>query len=450
MQMKEKIILTNRAIIKLVIRTANCNRKLVIGSRIQKRKISDHPNTQSPNTNYQIPITQLLISLLFTLSATSQQRISFNAAYDTALKNNLQLRSGDIQIQRSKTLQGTWLDIPKTGVFAENEDLTPQDRKGILKIGVSQSIEMPSVYKARKNLLQEQVKSAEINKVIKALEIKRDVQVTYYTLWYLQSKQLLWQKLDSIYTSLAKAAVLRVKTGESAGLDSLSAMARARENTVQLNLLARDITVQQENLKRLLNTTNSYLPDATLLQKVEAGLLDSNVNQHPLLQLQQQNISIARAEIKVQQQTRKPNFEGRFFSQHLYGASNPYSGFSVSAGIPIFAGHAYKNKVKAAELSQNYQQSELDYERLSLITNYNQAYQHLLKEQDLLAYYEGTGLKQADAIIKSSNLAYRGGEINFAELTQFLSQAIDIQKNYLEVLNQFNHSAIALLFYRGD
>ncbi len=54
--------------------------------------------------------------------ANAQQRLSFDAAYDTALRNNLQLRSNDIQIQRSRTLQNTWLDIPKTGVFAETED----------------------------------------------------------------------------------------------------------------------------------------------------------------------------------------------------------------------------------------------------------------------------------------------------------------------------------------
>jgi heavy metal efflux system protein len=295
--------------------------------------------------------------------------------------------------------------------------------------------------------LQQQAKSVEITKLIRALEIKRDVQTTYYTLWYLQSKQVLWQRLDSIYTSLAKAAVLRVKTGESAGLDSISAMARARETSVQLNLLVRDIQAQQENLKRILNTTNVYLPEINTVQKVQVSFLDSIINSHPQLQLQQQNIAIAQAEINVQQQSRKPNFEGRFFSQRLYGVSNPYSGFSVMLGVPLFGGSTYRNKIRAAELERSYQQTVLDYERLTLSTNYNQAYQQLQKDLELLRYYENTGLAQAGAIIKSSNLAYRGGEINFAELTQYLSQAIDLQKNYLDVLHQYNQSAIQLNYY---
>jgi len=204
---------------------------------------------------------------------------------------------------------------------------------------------------------------------------------------------------------------------------------------------------QQENLKRLLNTTTDYLPELAMMQKIPVALLDSALINHPQLQLQQQNISIANAELNVQQQSRLPNFEGRFFSQKLYGLSNPYSGFSVTVGIPLFSGNTNRNKVKAAQLEQQYQQSVLDYEKLVLNTNFNQSYQQLLKDQNLLSYYEKTGLAQADAIIKSSNLAYRGGEINFAELSQYLSQAIDIQKNYLDVLHQYNQSAIQLNYY---
>jgi len=388
-----------------------------------------------------------LSQIFFNQNIQAQTRISFNAAYDIALANNLQIRASDLQIQRSNTLKNTWFDVPKTGVFVENEDLNPQDQKGVLKIGLSQSIEWPGVYKARKNLLHQQVKSVEISKQIKALEIKKNVQETYYNLWYFESKQLLWKRLDSIYSSLAKAALLKVRTGESAGLDSIAALAKSREVSVQLNLLQRDIQVQQQNLKKILNTPVDYLPETNTLQKVPVSLLDTSLNNHPLLQLQQQNISISNAEINVQKQNRNPNFEGRFFSQRLYGIKNPYSGFSVSVGIPIFGGGIYRNKIKAAQLESNYQQTVLDYENISLSTSYNQAYQQLLKDNELVSYYENTGLQQAEAILKSANIAYRAGEISFAELSLFLTQSLDIQKNYLDVLNQYNQSAIQLNYY---
>ena len=384
---------------------------------------------------------------IFAQNVNAQTRISFDAAYDTALLNNLQIKAGDLQILRSKTLQNTWWEIPKTGVFVENEELNPQDPKGILKIGLSQSMEWPGVYKARKNLLQQQVKSVEISKQIRALEIKKEVQSVYYSLWYLQSKQFLWQRLDSLYSSIAEAAKLRVRTGESAGLDSISAVARSREITLQLNLLQRDIITEQENLKKLLNTSVNYLPEKMPVVKIPFSSFDTSFQDHPQLQFRQQNINISNAEINVQRQNRNPDFEGRLFSQRLYGIKNPYSGFSVSVGIPLFGGGVYRNKIKAAQLEKGYQQTVLDYEKISLSTGYNKAYQQLLKDKDLVNYYESTGLQQAEAILKSANIAYRAGEISFAELSQFVTQAIDIQKNYLDVLNQYNQSAIQLNYY---
>ncbi len=374
-------------------------------------------------------------------------RTSLSKVYEVALQNNLQLRSSDLQIQRSQALTKTGYAIPKTGIFAENEDINPADKKGILKIGVSQSIEWLGVYKARRDLLNEQVKSVEFSKRAKALEIKRDVESAYYTLWYYQTKQQLWKRLDSIYSSLSNAAVLRVRTGESAGLDSIAAQAKARETYVQLQLLFRDIQTEQEILKKVLNTDTLYLADSTTLKKVPVEDSSIEVSNHPLIQLQQQNFTIAGAELNVTRQSQKPNFEGRLFSQRLYGITPPYSGFSFTVGVPLFGRGAYNNTLKAARIEQQYQQTVLNYQKLSVTTEFAQASQQLQKNNELLNFYETTGLNQADAIIKAANLSYRSGEISFAELSQYLTQAIDIQRNYLDVLNDYNQSAIQLNYY---
>ncbi|RYZ56321.1 MAG: CusA/CzcA family heavy metal efflux RND transporter [Sphingobacteriales bacterium] len=392
-------------------------------------------------------ITLMVAPSVFAQNSMEGSRLPFTAVYDTALRNNLQLKASDLQINRSRTLANTWLDLPRTGIFVENEDLNPVDPAGILKIGVSQSVEWPGVYKARRNLLQQQVRSTEFLQQVRMREIRRDVRTIYYTLWYLENKQTLWRRLDSIYASLAQAAILRVRTGESAGLDSIAAMARSREVNVQLHLIQRDIQTQQEALKRYLNTPTEFLPEQKPLEKIKVALALDSLYLHPSLLLQQQQVGIAQAEIGVQQQSRRPSFEGRFFSQRLYGITPPYSGFSVSVGVPLFGRSSYQNRIKAAEIEQGYQQTLLENERLTLISAYSQSLRQLQKDGELLSFYEGTGMNQAEAIIRSANIAYRAGEISFAELSQFLTQAIDIQKNYLDVLHQYNQSAIQLNYY---
>ena len=390
---------------------------------------------------------------LFSIPAFSQNesnkptRISFEDAYEMALSGNLQLRSSDIAIQRSRALTGTSISLAKTGVFFENEDMRPTDNKGILKIGLSQSMEWPGIYTARKDALNQQAKATEYAKQAKALEIRRNLQTAYYTMWYYQSKKELWEQLDSVYSSLSDAAVLRVKTGESAGLDSIAAKARSAEIRVQLRMLEKDIAVQQTILKAILNTDSSFLPESKPLARIEPLISSEIVTSHPTLMMQQQAIAVANAELKVARRGVLPDLSGRFFSQRLYNLPDPYTGFSVSVGIPLLSMGSHKAKIRAASLERDYQQTVLNSEQKSLNAAVQQTLQNLDKDKELLEYYETQGLAQATAILDAAQLSYRSGEISFAELSQFMTQAIDIRKNYLDILNQYNQSAIAYAYY---
>ena len=44
-------------------------------------------------------------------------------------------------------------------------------------------------------------------------------------------------------------------------------------------------------------------------------------------------------------------------------------------------------------------------------------------------------------------LSYQAGEISFAEMYQFYTQAIDIRKNYLQSLNEYNQAVIEYNYF---
>jgi heavy metal efflux system protein len=382
-----------------------------------------------------------------TFETAKSSRITLNEAFDIAARNNLQLRSADIALRRSQTLTGTSFEIPKTGIFAENEDLRPSDKTGILKIGISQSIEWFGTYRARRNLLRQQLTSMSYTKQQRVLEIARNVQSSYYSLWYHQSRQQLWQVLDSFYHESARIAKLRVRTGESAGLDSISASAKSQEIHLQLEAIKSDIQAEQLVLQSLLNADTLYLPNPKFMDKVEANQWQARTTNHPSLLLQQQAVRVADADLRVTRLSAMPEFSGRFFSQRLYGLSDPYSGFSVTVGIPLLSMGSYKAKINAAKLERQYQEVVYEYEARTFSTQLQQIHQALTKANQMLIYYETTGLQQAAAIIDVANRSYKGGEISFAELSQYLNQAIEIRKNHLEVLNQYNQNAIQLNYY---
>lgn len=388
-----------------------------------------------------------LLCLLFLFSGnnvSSQKRLSEQEVLEWT-KNNLLYEVNAQQITKGKAQVKTATAFPKTGVFAENEDLRPSDRAGILKIGISQAVAWPGLYKAQKNLYSEQLKYYEAGTSVIDAELKKEVRSAYYQLWYLQNKQQLYQQLDSIYASLTGAAILKVKTGDSPGLDSIAAKVRMAELKALIVQIGNDVRIQQEALMQYLNTPEPVLPLLSPLRKLPLPVDSDSI--HPTLALQQQNIQVANASIAVIRNENKPEFSGRFFSQRVWGARDPFTGFSVSAAFPLFGSNAYRNKVKAAEAEKNLQQKQFEYDQQLWNTRQMQLWQEADKNSSMLSFYESAGLKQAEEIIKAASLAYRSGEISFAELSQFLTQAIDIQKNYLENLNQYNQSVIKYRYY---
>ena len=396
------------------------------------------------------PVAIIIAVILLLTSSTSlmaqqptAKRVSANEVI-TMAKSNLLYDINKQQIERGKAQINTATALPKTGVFAENEDLRPSDSKGILKIGVSQNVAWPGLYKAQKNLYNEQLKYYEKNTAAIDIDIKRDVRTIYYQLWYLQDKQQLFHRLDSVYKTLNNAAILKVKTGDSPGLDSISASVRMIELQAMLQQIGNDVQIQQQVLMQLLNTTEPMLPLMMPLEKITMPGV-ANDSLHPLLALQSQNINIANAGIGVIKNENKPDFSGRFFTQNLWGARDPFTGFSVTAAFPLFGAKAYRSKVALAEMTV--QQKQYDYNKQVLSTQQIQRQQQVERNRSMLAFYESAGLRQAEEIIKASSLAYRAGEISFAELSQFLTQAIEIQKNYLENLNVYNQSVIQYNYY---
>lgn len=390
-----------------------------------------------------------IVLLSLTNNVYAQQPVGKRISVSEAItqgKNNLQYEVNNQQINKGKVQINTANAFPKTGVFAENEDFRPSDSRGILKVGVSQSIVWPGLYKAQKNLYTEQLKYYQVNTAAIDVDIKRDVRTVYYQIWYLQDKQQLFERLDSIYKSMNDAAILKVRTGDSPGLDSIAANVRMKELQALLQQISSDIQIQQQVIRQLLNAKDDVLPLMIPLEKLPMPLAPGD-SVHPLLALQSQNINIATAGVSVTKNENKPEFSGRFFTQRLWGAKDPFSGFSVTAAFPLFGTGAYRNKVKVAQAEVAVQQKQFEYGQQVFTTRQAQAQQEVARNNSLLSFYETTGLRQAEEIIKASSLAYRAGEISFAEFSQFLTQAIEIQKNYLENLNAYNQSVIQYYYF---
>ena len=69
----------------------------------------------------------------------------------------------------------------------------------------------------------------------------------------------------------------------------------------------------------------------------------------------------------------------------------------------------------------------------------------MLKKSELeLNYYSESGEKLAAEILKTANSSYKHGEIDFFQYLQSIETAKEIELDYLENLNNYNKTIIAI------
>lgn len=391
----------------------------------------------------------LIVSLctfsLPTLAQQTPKRLTLQAAIDTALTANLQFTINDAKTQKAGFDVKASSQLAHTGFFIENDDYRPGDN-GELKIGISQDIQWPGLYAARKDYYNQQLKSIQLDREVLEATIKRDVRQAYYELWYFQDKGKLLVQLDSIFTEAFQAAKLRHSTGEVAEMEMIAAEVKMNEMKAFRKQNDQDIALLQQQLMVLLNKDERFVVIDQPLEKIQL-VANPSTGIHPTIAVQQQNTKIAESEIKIQRNTNMPDFSVRAFSQKLYGVDNPLSGFSVTVGVPLFGAKAAKNRVRAAEAQSDVEKQTLDYQVITLKSRQEQAYAEMQKQLAMVQFYEDSGLRQAKQIISSSSLSYRSGEIGFSEYSEFLTQAVSLRESYLKALNAYNQARINYLYF---
>ncbi|HLG35973.1 MAG TPA: CusA/CzcA family heavy metal efflux RND transporter, partial [Bacteroidia bacterium] len=396
----------------------------------------------SQNTNAQT-------SLLSFAEGTGVQ-LSLDSCVAVAFRNNPNLIASQLYIQSNKKLQKTSFDFGKTGLFYENEDLRKDKAtdEGILKIGFSQSIDFPTTYFAQSKFNKQNTLLAKTNLSLTEKDLLLNVRSAYFNLWYTSAVQNLLKQQDSIYTDFENAATLRFTSGETNKLEMLSAQAKHKEIQLAVQAVNADVLIAQYELMKLMNINTLVLPISSTPEKLQSAITNSQseIVNHPYLQLSQQRISLANFQRKVEFNKLLPDFNVRYFNQSWYGKDPGYYGYSFGIGIPLFF-WSQQGRIQSAKLQHRIAQKNFENDQLHFNTAYNKALQNYLKNLSSLSYYEQTGLQQADEILSSATLAYKSGEISYVEYTTLLSQSIDIKNNYLKSLNDYNQSVIQINYF---
>ncbi len=424
-------------------------------------KLNKMKKVKLPGNTSAVVLLFIFISLFAEKSYAQGNQKTLQECINVALKNNLQIKVADQNILQSQALQKTGFNPDKT-----NLQLTQDPTSGgniDNSIGITQTIAFPTVYANQNKLLKQETLLAQKSKALSQNEIIKEVTEAYYNFVYGLQKVKLLQQQDSIYSNFLNRAKLRFNTGETNLLEKMQVESRYNENQLQLKQANTSVSSYQLALQKWVNTTEKIIPKENELAKlpdvfmVDTAALQSNL----LIQYYNQKLNVNTAQVKVEKSKLLPDLNVGYSHQMLIKGFDPakinrdyfngtrIAGFQVGIGVPLFFG-AQKAKIKAAQINTKAIETEKQQTLQYLQSIYAIQYNEYLKAKEGLQYYEATGLKQADDIIRISNTAYTKGEIGYMEYIQNLQTAINTKLQYTDAVNQFNQSIILLNYIKGN
>ena len=414
------------------------------------------------NSNTRIsPVLILIFAMGFIATANAQtpvRQISIDEALGMAVKNNLELQAGSLNVQSSEALKKSVFELPKTNVnfqFGQYNSIN-QDRA----FQISQSIPFPTYYSARSGLFKAESLGSQLQMQMTENEVKTEVKYWFYQLLYLQNakKQLL--SLDSLYIDFMSASALRYKTGETNLLEKTTAETKRGELMLLVDQNARETVMAYAKLKLLMNTIEDFTvkADAEFLPLTLSNSFDTAlVANNPSLKAMYQQAVIAEQNKKVETASALPDFNVGYFNQSLIGVqtingtdvyfdgSKRFQGFNVGISIPLtfFSNSA---KIKSIDYKRQALVKEAENGKLLLQTQLQNAFQQYYQNLSQYNYYKSSALPNAEIIINTAKTGFKSGSIAYFEYLQSLQTAGEVQLNYLQAINQLNQSIININF----
>jgi len=383
--------------------------------------------------------------------AQAQMPITLQASVDTALKNNLSVKSEKLRAAWQEKLIRAGKIIPPTNVFGDFGQINSFYVD--TKIGIAQTVSFPKVYARQKSLLTQEWKSSLLNVGVQEAVLKKQVRQLYYNLVYLQQKQILLQKNDSLFAEFLRKATLRFDKGESNVLEKTTAENQRGQIALQLSQLHDDMELIQIQFQLLLNTNTEFIPSEKDYAMNTAAIADTTMLiTHPFIQHLKQQQQVAAAATQVEKSKLLPDLsfgynlmsiKGTGANNKVYNSVPQFHSVQVGLGIPIFTS-GQKARINAARANEAVVAGEYELN----VKNYEAAYKSAIvqyrKYAAAVTYYEMSALKNADVIANTANKQFVNGDINYLEWVLLVNQAVIIQNEYIEAVKNRNTSAIEI------
>ncbi|MCR9226096.1 MAG: CusA/CzcA family heavy metal efflux RND transporter [Flavobacteriaceae bacterium] len=399
---------------------------------MRKRRKQGKPNKSG--------LTMLL--LLITVSGFSQTTMNLEDLMTLALENNRGIQAESLLVDQAETLKGTAFEFDKTDIYYQYDQNNLALNGEPLKVfGAQQQFEFPTVYGARNRLQKSNFELQKSSFEIRKKQLYRSLSNAYYQYQTLNQKAKLYGMLDSIYSKFAHAANRRFELGETNYLEKVTATAKQRQIANTFSKTKQQMLTSYRQIMSLVQPEDTVQIVEEQPQKLKVlnakGMLETETS---FLENRQQ---LSNAQKSLEENKLLPDLNLEYFQGTNSGLGTSLYGIQLGVRVPIFFfGHS--SRVKSSKLRTKITEMENTEVAVAINQRYKTLLGQLEQQAKELSYYEDEGGLLSEQILKAASGNFQNGEIDFFQYIQSLENAYDIELNYLDVLNQYNQTVIAI------
>lgn len=395
------------------------------------------PKRKKKGPNSATLVMLLLLLLPVNKGFAQQAPLSMDEAINIALNNNPGIKAASFEVESARQMARASFDPEKATVYYNFDENNIAENNLPLKVwGVQQSLAFPAAYvwQHREAKHRLGIREWELDRLKNILV--RDVKTAYLELVFLKHLLVNYQLLDSNYSNISDAALKNFEHGETGKLEYLTVKAKSKEIAMQLDKISSDMDAAKIRLTALMKSEEPFEVEPMEYKPID--LLENTELMAEAGRYYMLNSSAATAAARVERYSSFPDLQLEYFLGVNDGTEfNRYNGFQIGLGIPLWfpARHA---AIKSKRLLADAMQQQSDNQLLKLKSRRDQLMLELGVRQLRLDYYTSEGIELAREIRSAAQLSYQSGGIGLFQYLLSLENALRIEVDYLNVVNDYN------------
>jgi cobalt-zinc-cadmium resistance protein CzcA len=390
----------------------------------------------------------LLVSLSLPFTGYSQDKqkpITLEDAVKMSTENFPLLKAKALEITKQKSFTNNIVDLGTTKVFTSGEEIG--DNRGVYtQIGLSQqNIDLLGI-SAKNKLLQQEVAFAETALLVSKMQLELEVKKAWTAAYVSNKKLSLYKELDSVYKKFLKAVSLNYEVESISKLEYASAKNQALQISNSLRHYESDYHISLENLNLWLASKVYYtVPEILDKEQFNVLMTAETLESHPELLLSNKELEKTEAQYIAAKANLLPKFNIQGGLQRVNGNSGFYS-YQAGISIPLLSGEE-RSLAKATKVNTQIAELNTTYKKEQITSQFQQAVKRYNTNKLSWSFYEDEALALAKQQRKGALLAYEEGAIDYASFTQIIKEAIQVELDALQALEQYLLSLFKLQYY---